>query len=64
MENGQMVTKVIQSGLGAFAKTLEGYLTGIGIDYHLNKMLDNLEISQDENRQVSNTATGDNGYQY
>lgn len=37
-ENGQMVTKVIQSGLGGFVKTLEAYLTGIGANLHLNKL--------------------------
>lgn len=37
-ENGQVITKVIQSGLGAFAETLDGYLTGIGADLHLNKL--------------------------
>lgn len=37
-ENGQMVTKVIQSGLGVFAKTLEAYLMGIGADLHLSKL--------------------------
>jgi hypothetical protein len=62
-ENGQMVTKVIQSGLGAFAKTIEGYLTGIGADIHLSKLLDNFENSQDEGQQAYNTAT-DNGYRY
>lgn len=37
-EHGQMVTKVIQSGLGGFVKTLEAYLTGIGANLHLNKL--------------------------
>lgn len=37
-QNGQMVTKVIQSGLGVFVKTLNAYLTGIGTDLHLNKL--------------------------
>lgn len=37
-ENGQMVTKVIQSGLGAFTKTLDAYLSGIGADLNLNKL--------------------------
>jgi hypothetical protein len=64
-ENGQMITRVIQSGLGAFAMMLEGYLTGIGADLHLSKLPDNFENSQDENQQVSNTNTTtiDNGYQ-
>jgi hypothetical protein len=67
-ENGHTVTKVIQSkviqsGLGAFVKTIEGYLTGIGADLHLSKLPDNFENSQDENRQVSDMAIMDNGYQ-
>lgn len=37
-ENGQVITTVIQSGLGAFVKTLEAYLTRIGTDLHLNKL--------------------------
>lgn len=37
-ENGQIVDKVIESGLGAFMKTIEGYLTGINADRHLNKL--------------------------
>ena len=37
-ENGRMVTKVIQSGLGTFAMMLQGYLTGIGADLHLSKL--------------------------
>jgi hypothetical protein len=64
MENGQMVTKVIQSGLGAFVKTVEGYLTGIGADLHLSKLPDNFENSQDENQQGFNRTTADNGYGY
>jgi len=37
-ENGQMITKTIESGLGAFIKTIEGYLTGINADRHLDKL--------------------------
>ena len=36
--NGEMVTEVIQSGVGAFAMTLEGYLKGIGAANHLTKL--------------------------
>ena len=57
-ENGQMITKIIQSGLGALAKTLDGYLTGINADGHLNKIADDLENLQNENQQVSLTALG------
>jgi hypothetical protein len=63
-ENGQTVTKVVQSGLGAFAMTVEGYLIGIGADIHLSKFPDIFENSQDEDQQVSNTTTAEyNGYQ-
>jgi hypothetical protein len=37
-ENGQMVTRIVESGLGTFAKTILGYLTGVNADLHLNKM--------------------------
>lgn len=57
-ENGQMITKIIQSGLGAFVKTLDGYLTGINADGHLNKIADDLENLQNEDQQVSLTPLG------
>jgi hypothetical protein len=44
--------------------SIEGYLTGIGADLHLSKLLDDFENTQDENQQVPNTTTADNGYQY
>ena len=50
-EDGQVVTKFIQSGLIVFAKTLDGYLTGIGADRHLSKLPEDYENSQDENNQ-------------
>ena len=37
-ENKQMTTKIIQMGLFSFACILEGYLTGIGVNRHLNKL--------------------------
>ena len=39
-ENGQMVTKVIQSELIAFAKILDGYLSCIGAERHFSKLTD------------------------
>lgn len=36
-ENGQPVTKVIETGLGVFMKTINGYLEGINADRHLDK---------------------------
>ena len=37
-ENGNVVTKIIESGVGAFMKTIEGYLTGVNADRHLDKL--------------------------
>ena len=58
--DGQMVTKVIQSGLGVFVRTIEGYLAGVGADRHWNKLPDIFGESQDENQQ-SFYPTGNNG---
>ena len=46
-ENGQVVSKVIESGLGAFNKTIEGYLTGINADRHLDKLTEDYIKSQE-----------------
>jgi len=65
-ENGQKVTKVIQSCLGAFAMTLEGYLLGIGIDRQLSKLSDEYETAQDDNEKKAYTAKSNgqgNNYQ-
>jgi hypothetical protein len=59
-----MVTKVIQSDLCAFAETFKGYLIDIGGAFRFNKLADNFENSQDENQQVPNTITADDGYPY
>lgn len=45
-ENGQPVTRRIEVGLGSFMKTIEGYLTGINADRHLNKLTDDFVASQ------------------
>ena len=37
-EEGQVVTKIIQAGLGLFLKVLEAYLIGTGANNHLNKL--------------------------
>ena len=58
-----MMVKVIQSELGAFAKTIEGYLTGVGADRHLSKMPDVSGESQDENQQASYPTRNNGGYQ-
>lgn len=55
-ENGQMVTKIIQSGLGAFVKTLEAYLSAIGSDLHLNKLSEEEFNNQEMPVQTRNNA--------
>lgn len=47
LENGQMVTKITETGLGAFAMTIFGYLTGIGAGNHLSKLSD-VEIDPEQ----------------
>ena len=50
-ENGTMITKYLDSGLGAFVKTIEGYLTGINADRHLNKLTDDFIKIQNQKQQ-------------
>lgn len=62
-DNGQIVTKVIQSGLGNFAMILEAYLQGVGADIHLNKLGDELEKYQLHDQQAFITTENNNqGY--
>lgn len=70
-ENGMIVTKVIESGLGVFMKTIEGYLTGINSDRHLDKFTDDYVKSKQSNQtngqQYQNNYNGynnqgNNGY--
>jgi hypothetical protein len=37
-ENGNKITRVMQSGLCAFIRVIEGYLTNIGADPYLSKL--------------------------
>jgi len=69
--NGIEVTKIIESGLGAFMKLLDGYLTETGGSTHLNKIGDDLEAYQEfdqhEKEQqahnaVANNSHSNNGY--
>lgn len=60
--NGQMETRYIHTGLGAFMKTVEGYLNGINADRHLDKLTDdyvkniqnNSQSTQQQNNQQQN----------
>lgn len=50
-ENSQMVTKYVESGLGVFAKTVEGYLIGVGADANLRKLPENFnELEAEKNK--------------
>ena len=64
LSKGQMVTEVLEMGLGVFYKTLDGYLSGINADGHLNKLGDDLEAFQEEwqhtKEQQSSNAAGSN----
>jgi hypothetical protein len=44
IENGESIPKVFQSDIGAFAKLIERYLTGIGANVHLIKLPGNCKI--------------------
>jgi hypothetical protein len=54
-ENGHIHTRVMQSGLIAFTKAIEGYLISMGYDPDLSQLPDNVENSPDEDQQVSDT---------
>ena len=51
-ENGQKVTKVIQRGLGTFAKTMYGYLTRMDANQNLDKLPEGFNEYRDYNQQV------------
>jgi hypothetical protein len=58
-EDGQEVKKAIQSGLGTFAKVLDGYLSGFGADDKYNKLPANFDECQDYSKQVAKTFKND-----
>ena len=53
----------IEMGLGAFCKTIEGYLTGINSDRHLNKLTDDYlkSIGVSTNQNTSNNQNQNQG---
>lgn len=64
--NGQF--KQIESGLGAFQKTIDGYLVEINGSRHLNKLTDEYAKLQEgnnsnQNNNYKNNNYGNNGYQ-
>lgn len=64
-ENGQFVTRIIECGLKAFQKVLEGYLTGINADRHLDKLTDDYVKAQgNNNNNGGNQNNGNNNGNY
>ena len=60
--NGQFVTKVVQTQLFVFAKTIESYLLATAADRHLSKLPDEPKEFQSDNQQVPYTAGNNNVY--
>lgn len=53
--NGQVQSQTIEIGLGAFIKTIEGYLTGINADRHLDKLTAEYAAIQENKSQDAST---------
>lgn len=49
-EQGQLITKQIEVQLGAFMKTIEGYLNGINADRHLDKLTADFANANDQSK--------------
>ena len=52
--NGQITTKQVDTGLGALMKTIEGYLTGINADRHLDKLTEEYIRHQESQQSMQN----------
>lgn len=69
IENGNQVNIPLESGLGAFAHTLAGYLHGINAERHLNKYTEEYikttqaNQSSDANAAYQNPSFSDSNYQ-
>lgn len=67
MKNGQRETKYLNSQLGVLMKTLDGYLSGVNSDRHLNKLTDDYIASLQNKEQNGNNQRGNyqgkGGYQ-
>lgn len=64
-ENGQPVQKVLETQLGVFVKTLEGYLTGINADRHLDKLTDDFaKLQEVQNGQNGSSWNNQNNNSY
>lgn len=66
--NGQVVgTEYIEAGLGSFMQLLEGYLTGVNADRHLDKLTDDYAAAQNQaksNNNNQNSYQGNNNSGY
>lgn len=60
--NGQFVPKVIEHGLKAFERTIDGYLTGINADRHLDKLTDDFAKNQQGQNGQQNNGYNNGGY--
>lgn len=62
--NGQVImTTWVEGGLGVFMKTIEGYLTGINADRHLDKLTEDFVNAQNQNNHNQNGySNNSNGY--
>ena len=63
VENGQHREKVIEVGLGNFMKTLDGYLSGVNADRHLDKLTeDYIKSMQAQNSRNARQFNAPNPY--
>jgi hypothetical protein len=53
-ENGQIVQKTSESGLGAFMCTIKGYLDGVNADRHLDKLTEDYIKANNQNNNQQN----------
>lgn len=60
-ENGQIVTKIVESGLKSFLSIVKGYSTGINADRHLDKLTEDYVNSLNKNG--NNTQNNNSNYQ-
>lgn len=62
-DGGNITTITVESGLGAFMKTIEGYLTGINADRHLDKLTeDYAKLHPNNNGGGNNNFNRNNNY--
>lgn len=61
-DSGVINSSVIECGLGAFMKTLEGYLTGINAERHLNKLTDDYAKNHQQNNPQQPNNGNNNNY--